>query len=42
LDEFIIDHKLLPAAKLKEPFQEAGELNAIMTTIVRNAKRRAS
>ncbi len=38
--ELIVDHKLMPPAKLKALFQEAGELNAIMTTIVRNAKRR--
>ncbi|MBK8036402.1 MAG: four helix bundle protein [Verrucomicrobiaceae bacterium] len=38
--ELIVDHKLMPPAKLKALFQEAGELNAMMTTIVRNAKRR--
>ena len=39
--EFIVDHKLLPAAKLKELFKRQAN-STIMTTIVRNAKRRAS
>jgi len=40
--EFIVDHKLMAASKLKALFQEAGELNAIMTTMVRNTKRRSA
>lgn len=38
--EFIVDHKLMAQAKLKALFQEATELNAILTTLVRNTKRK--
>ncbi|MFN0075399.1 MAG: four helix bundle protein [Prosthecobacter sp.] len=38
--ELIVDHKLLKPAKLEALFQEANELNAIMTTMVINAKRK--
>ncbi|MBB5034617.1 four helix bundle protein [Prosthecobacter vanneervenii] len=38
--ELIQDHKLLKPARLKDLFQEASELNAIMTTVVVQAKRK--
>lgn len=38
--EFIVDHKLLKPAKLKSLFEEAAELNAIITTMVVNSKRK--
>jgi four helix bundle protein len=39
--ELIVDHKLLKPSKLKALFQEASELNAIMTTMVIRAKRKS-